>query len=144
MKKPVHIHITDNLVDTRCLYPIDISHKPIIFLNVVIETINPLHDKFRIRRHVEVSHNYSDCLLVLFLAKGPHKLQFHILFSKTVFFFLSKEPLPEIKTVYIALPEMRGLGGDRDLTSGAELGKSMLSLCIRISDLDGISFRRNC
>lgn len=38
--------VPDNLVDTRCLYPIDISHKPIIFLNVVIETgqiANNLH-----------------------------------------------------------------------------------------------------
>ena len=42
------------------------------------------------------------------------------------------------------LPEMRGLGGDRDLISRAELGKSVFSLCMRISELEGISFRRNC
>ncbi|PON72730.1 hypothetical protein TorRG33x02_251250, partial [Trema orientale] len=45
---------------------------------------------------------------------------------------------------YIAFPPIRGLGGDRDLISGAELGKSIFSLCIRTSDLEGISFRRNC
>ena len=50
----------------------------------------------------------------------------------------------DIRYVYIALLAMRGLGGDIDLISGAELGKSVFSLCRRISDLDGISFRRNC
>ena len=44
----------------------------------------------------------------------------------------------------MAFPEIRGLGGDKDLISGAELGKSVFSLCMRMSALDGISFIRNC
>lgn len=44
--------------------------------------------------------------------------------------------------IQIAFPEISGFGGDRDLISGAELGKSVLSLCIRMSALDGISAAR--
>lgn len=45
---------------------------------------------------------------------------------------------------YIPLVKGSGLGVERDLISGAELGNNVLSLCISISDFDGISFKRNC
>jgi hypothetical protein len=45
---------------------------------------------------------------------------------------------------YTAFAEMSDLGGVDDLISGAEVGKRMFSLCISMSVLEGISFKRNC
>jgi hypothetical protein len=45
---------------------------------------------------------------------------------------------------YTAFAEISGFGGDSDLISGAEVGKSMFSLCMSMSALEGISFKRNC